>query len=110
MTRLRTLACAGAAAFALCGAAAPAAAWDPLANWGVAEEALSPDEVRITLHLRRLRSGGDGEARVQFRRRIEALARAGGYRDYVVLDYAEGIESHLPIAQRYAVGIVRFIP
>jgi hypothetical protein len=35
------------------------------------------------------------------------FARRGGYAGYTVLEYSEGIESTLPVAQRVAQGVVR---
>lgn len=101
----------GALAFAaaLVGASASAqAGW--LSNWSVSEEAVATDEVRLTLRMLRVHLGGDGEARQRFAQRAAELARMAGYRSYLVLEYVEGIESRLPIAQRYATGVIRLIP
>lgn len=80
------------------------------ANWGVDEELLPNDEVRLRLSMLRIHSGGDGEARVHFLRRAQGIAAENGYRDVLVLRYAEGIDSRLPFAQRYAEGVIRLIP
>jgi len=80
------------------------------ANWGVDEEPLSRDEVRLRLRMLRIHTGGDGEARVYFLRRAQEIAAENGYRDVLVLRYIEGIDSRLPFAQRYAEGVIRLIP
>ena len=80
------------------------------ANWGVDEEPLSRDEVRLRLRMLRIHNGGDGEARVYFLRRAQEIAAENGYRDVLVLRYIEGIDSRLPFAQRYAEGVIRLIP
>lgn len=81
---------------------------DPLApNWQLEQAPLSADRVRISLRKKRFTSGGDGEAAQVFARRAEQLARVGGYAGYTVMEYTEGIESTLPVAQRVAQGVVR---
>lgn len=80
---------------------------DPLApNWQLAQMPLGADRVRISLRKKRFTSGGDGEAQQLFARRAEKLAREGGYAQYHVIEYSEGIESALPIAQRVAQGVI----
>ena len=81
---------------------------DPLApNWQLDQAPLGDDRVRILLRKKRFNSGGDGEAAQVFSRRAEQLARAGGYAGFTVMEYTEGIESALPVAQRVAQGVVR---
>ncbi len=81
---------------------------DPLApNWQLQHSPLGADSVRISLRKKRFTSGGDGEAAQLFARRAEQIARAGGYAGYTVMEYTEGIESTLPLAQRVAQGVVR---
>jgi len=77
---------------------------DPLApNWTLEQAQLGAERVRISLRKKRFASGGDGEAAQVFARRAEQLARAGGYAGYTVMEYTEGIESTLPLAQ----GVIR---
>lgn len=81
---------------------------DPLApNWQFEQASLGTDRVRISLRKKRFTSGGDGEAAQVFARRAEQVARAGGYAGYTVMEYSEGIESTLPLAQRVAQGVIR---
>jgi len=81
---------------------------DPLApNWQLEQTPLGTDQMRISLRKKRFTSGGDGEAAQVFSRRAEQLAREGGYAGYSVMEYTEGIESTLPLAQRVAQGVIR---
>jgi len=81
---------------------------DPLApNWALEQAQLGGDRVRISLRKKRFTSGGDGEAAQVFARRAEQVARAAGYAGYTVMEYTEGIESTLPLAQRVAQGVIR---
>ena len=81
---------------------------DPLApNWQLQEASLGPDRVHIALRKKRFTSGGDGEGAQMFARRAGQLARDGGYAGYSVMEYTEGIESALPLAQRVAQGVIR---
>jgi len=80
---------------------------DPLApNWQLAQAPLGADRVRISLRKKRFTTGGDGEAAQLFARRADKLAREGGYAMYSVVEYTEGIESAVPIAQRVAQGVI----
>ena len=81
---------------------------DPLApNWQLEQTALGEDRVRLSLRKKRFASGGDGEAAQLFARRAEQLARSGGYAGYTVMEYSEGVESTLPLAQRVAQGVIQ---
>ncbi len=81
---------------------------DPLApNWQLQQAPLGADRVRISLRKKRFASGGDGEAAQVFARRAGEVARAGGYSGYTVVEYTEGVESTLPLAQRVAQGVIR---
>lgn len=82
---------------------------DPLApNWQIAHTQLAADRYRINLKMKRFTSGGDGEAAQVFYRRAEQLAQEGGGTGYRVIEYSEGIESALPVAQRFASGVIEF--
>ena len=81
---------------------------DPLApNWQLSDTPLGADRVRISLRRKRFASGGDGEAEQLFERHARQLAREGGFSGYSVLEYTEGIESTLPLAQRVSQGLIR---
>lgn len=81
---------------------------DPLApNWQLAQSPEGEDRMRISLRKKRFANGGDGEAAQLFARRAGQAARDGGYAGYTVMEYTEGIESALPVAQRVAQGVIR---
>lgn len=81
---------------------------DPLApNWQLEQAPLGADRVRISLRKKRFTSGGDGEAAQLFARHAEQVARVGGYKGYTVMEYTEGVESTLPLAQRVSQGVIR---
>jgi hypothetical protein len=81
---------------------------DPLApNWQLAQAPEGEGRMRISLRKKHFTSGGDGEAAQLFARRAGQLAREGGYAGYSVMEYTEGIEFALPLAQRVAQGVVR---
>lgn len=89
------------------------AAWlvlDPKApNWRIEEARLPADQVLLSLRMKRIRTGGDGEARAVFHRRAAALAREGGFEGYQVLSYSEALESTLPAPQRTSEGMVQLV-
>jgi hypothetical protein len=80
---------------------------DPMApNWSIEEAKLSDDTYYLGLKKMRTRAGGEGEARMVFRRRAEQLARSGGYAGYDIVSYNEGIQSEL-VAQRVGEGVIQ---
>jgi hypothetical protein len=96
---------------ALVLAAATVVVVDPLApNWQIEEQALGDGRYAFALTKKRFASGGDGEAMSVLRRRIDQLARTNGHPAYAILDYGEGIESRMPVAQRVARATVQFEP
>lgn len=81
---------------------------DPLSpNWQIKEARISDDRFRIALRKKRFTTGGDGEAAQIFYRRAEQIVRENGYAGYTVLEFGEGVESTLPIAQRVAQGMIQ---
>ena len=91
-------------------AAAAVVAWyvvDPLApNWEVKEAKLADNRWRLDMRMKRWTTGGDGEAVELLHRQAERLAQLQGYSTYRVLSWNEGIQSDMPIAQRWARGVV----
>jgi len=81
---------------------------DPLApNWEI-EQASFPDRhYHLSLKMKRLYSGGAGEARVVFHQRAKELMRQNGYDTYAVVEYTEGLESSLLGSQRVAQGVIQ---
>lgn len=81
---------------------------DPLSpNWQIEEVRISDNRFRIALRKKRFTTGGDGEAAQIFYRRAERIVRENGYAGYTVLEFGEGVESTVPIAQRVAQGVIR---
>lgn len=92
----------------LAGALIAYAIYDPLApTWRITATRLDEQRVRLDLRMKRLATGGEGEARRIFRRNAEQLVAEGGFVSYDVLRYEEGIESTRPFAQRFASGEIR---
>lgn len=81
---------------------------DPLSpNWRIEESRIAVDRYRIALRRKPFASGGDGEAAQVFNRRAEQLARDHGHAGYSILEFSEGIDSALPVAQRVSSGVIR---
>ncbi len=84
--------------------------YDPLApTWSIEVSRSGEDRVRMDLHMRRLATGGDGEARRVFLRNARELAQAGGFAGFDELSWEEGIESTRPFARRFARGEIRLV-
>lgn len=87
------------------------AAWlilDPLApNWEI-EQASFPDRYyHLSLKMKRVYTGGAGEARVVFHQRAKDLMRQNGFDGYAVVEYSEGLESSVLGSQRVAQGVIQ---
>jgi hypothetical protein len=83
---------------------------DPLApNWEIGQSKIDADRYRIALKKKRFTTGGDGEALQVFRRRAAEIAREQGAGDYRLVEYTEGIESNVLIAQRVAQGVIEIV-
>lgn len=81
---------------------------DPLSpNWQIEEARMGGNRFRISLRKKRFTTGGDGEATQVFYRRAERIVRENGYAGYTVLEFGEGVESTVPIAQRVSRGIIQ---
>lgn len=84
--------------------------YDPLApTWSIEVSRSGEDRVRMDLHMKRLASGGDGEARRVFLRNARELVQAGGFAGFDELSWEEGIESTRPFARRIASGEIRLV-
>lgn len=87
------------------------AAWlilDPLApNWEI-EQASFPDRYyHLSLKMKRVYTGGAGEARVVFHQRAKDLMRENGFDRYAVVEYTEGLDSSVLGSQRVAQGVIQ---
>jgi hypothetical protein len=84
--------------------------YDPFApTWEIRVTELDPGHCRIDLNMKRLATGGDGEARQTFLRAARSLVEKGGYAGFDELRYEEGIASTRPFAHRVASGEIRFV-
>jgi hypothetical protein len=82
---------------------------DPLApNWRIEQYDLGAGRYAIALRKKRFTTGGDGESHQVFRRQVDKIAREQGFVSHEVLEFSEGIESNVPIAQRVTYSIVQF--
>lgn len=80
---------------------------DPLApNWKIEQSQLAPERFELALMKKRFTTGGDGEAWQVFQRRAAQIARDNGAAGYRVVEFSEGVESHVLIARRVARGVV----
>ena len=80
---------------------------DPLApNWKVEVTSLGRNRYALELTMKRFITGGEGEGAAVVRRTGEKLRQSGGYDAFAVLEYSEGIESRVPIAQRVAHAVI----
>jgi hypothetical protein len=82
---------------------------DPLApNWRIESHDLGGGRYAFALTKKRFTFGGDGEPRQVLQRSVDHLARSRGFGGFEVIEYSEGIESLMPIAQRVARAVVQF--
>lgn len=82
--------------------------YDPLApNWEIEEVRLSEDSFRLSMTMKRFHTGGAGEALQAFKRRAGQLQEQFGYRQYLIAEYQEGIDSQTLGARRVANGLIR---
>ena len=95
------------------GIVAAGIAWfiiDPLApNWKVQVTSLGQRRYAVELTMKRFITGGEGESAAVVRRTADKLLREGGFNQYAILEYSEGIESRVPIAQRVAHAVVEVL-
>jgi predicted small secreted protein len=92
------------------GALIAYAIYDPFApTWEIRVTELDSGFCRIDLSMKRLTTGGDGEARQTFLRAVRSIVAKGGYAGFDELYYEEGVESTRPFARRVASGEVRLV-
>jgi hypothetical protein len=83
---------------------------DPLApNWQIEQAQLDTNRYRVALKKKRFTTGGDGEAGQIFGRRATQIVRDNGASAYRVVEFTEGIESTVPLAQRVAQGVIEIV-
>ena len=81
---------------------------DPYAaNWEI-EQASFPNRCyHLSLKMKRLYSGGAGEARVVFQQRAKEIMQQNGFDAYTVVEYTEGLDSSVLGSQRVAQGVIQ---
>lgn len=86
------------------------AIYDPLApNWEIEESRVADDTYRFSLTMKRFQTGGAGEALQVLKRRAGQLKSEQGYAGYLILEYAESIDSRTLGARRVAEGAVKLV-
>lgn len=86
------------------------AIYDPLApNWTIEVHQRNETHARLDLRLRKLITGGEGEARVVFMRNAQDYAEEQGFGGFEIVRYEEGLESTRPFAHRYARGDIKLV-
>lgn len=86
------------------------AIYDPLApNWEIEESRVGADTYRFSLTMKRFHTGGAGEALQVLKRRAGQLKSEQGYGGYLILEYAEGIDSQTLGARRVAEGAIKLV-
>ncbi|MDR2209171.1 MAG: hypothetical protein LBE22_09410 [Azoarcus sp.] len=94
----------------LAGALIAYSLYDPFApTWEIRVTELDGGFCRIDLSMKRLATGGDGEARQTFLRAARLLVAKGSYAGFDELHYEEGIDSTRPFAHRVASGEIRLV-
>lgn len=84
--------------------------YDPFApTWRVELRRVDQDRVAMDLRMRSLVTGGEGESRQVFLRNARRLVQEGGYADFDLLRYEEGMEATRPFATRVANGEIRLL-
>lgn len=90
------------------GALIAYAIYDPLApTWRMTVTELDENRVRLDMQMKRLVTGGEGEARRLFDRTVDKIVGDGGFAGYEIVRYEEGIDSTRPFARRFASGEIR---
>lgn len=74
------------------------------APWSVRQTKLADNRWLISMRKRMFAMGGDGEPTALLHVHAQTLALQQGYGEYVILSWAEGVQSDMPIAYRWARG------
>ena len=76
--------------------------------WEVEDRLIAPDTYRLTVKQGKLKSSGQGEARIYFQRRAENIASVQACNGYTTLEYNESlISDYFNISQRVTEGVIR---
>lgn len=76
--------------------------------WEVEDRSIGEDLYRLTVKQGRLKTTGQGEARVYFNRRAEEIAGVQQCKGFTTLEYNESLVSdYLNVPQRVTEGVIR---
>lgn len=74
-------------------------------TWEVEDRRIAADTYRIIVRQGKLKSSGQGEAELFFKRRAEEIAAVHGCNGFTILEYSQGLESdYLGVSQRVSEG------
>ena len=76
--------------------------------WEVEDRSVGKDLYRLTVKQGKLKSSGQGEARIYFQRRAEEISGAQGCTGYTTMQYGESVVSdYFNVGQRVTEGVIR---
>jgi hypothetical protein len=76
--------------------------------WEVEDRLIGKDTYRLTVKQGKLKSTGQGEARIYFQRRAEEISGVQGCTGYTTLEYTESlISDYFNVPQRVTEGVIR---
>lgn len=76
--------------------------------WEVEDRLIGKDTYRLRVKQGKLKSSGQGEARLYFQRRAEEIAGVQGCSGYTILSYGESVISdYFNVGQRVTEGVIR---
>ena len=76
--------------------------------WEVEDRLIGKDTYRLTVKQGKLKSSGQGEARIYFKRRAEEISGVQGCTGYTTLEYTESlISDYFNVPQRVTEGVIR---
>ena len=77
-------------------------------TWEVEDRLIGKDTYRLTVKQGKLKSSGQGEARIYFQRRAEEISGVQGCTGYTTLEYTESLVSdYFNVPQRVTEGVIR---
>lgn len=80
-------------------------------TWEVEDRRIGEDTYRLTVKQGKLKTTGQGEAEVYFKRRAEEIAAVQGCDGYTILELTQGLYSdYLNVPQRVTEGVIRCNP
>lgn len=81
---------------------------DPYAaNWSIGQASFPNHFYHLSLKMKRVYSGGAGEARAVFQQRAKEIMLENGFDSFMVVEYSEGLNSSTFGSQRVAEGVIQ---